>query len=72
MGKVVVLAGILILLAGIVLMTIERYTDRHGLPGDLVWRRSGTTVYFPIVTMILVSIIFTIVLNLVLRFVLRG
>lgn len=37
------------------------------LPGDLVWKRKNTTVYFPIVTSIIVSLLLTLVLNLFLR-----
>lgn len=37
------------------------------LPGDIVFRRGDTTVVFPVVTMIVVSIVLTIVLNLFFR-----
>jgi hypothetical protein len=37
------------------------------LPGDLVFRRGGVTVYFPLGLMILVSVLGTVVLNLLFR-----
>jgi uncharacterized integral membrane protein len=37
------------------------------LPGDLVFRRGGVTVYFPLGLMILLSVVGTILLNIFLR-----
>ena len=44
--------------------------ERFGLgrlPGDLVWRRKNTTVYFPIVTSLVLSVVLTLLLNLLFR-----
>ena len=44
--------------------------DRFGLgrlPGDFLWKRKQTTVYFPIMTSVLVSVVLTVLLNLFLR-----
>jgi hypothetical protein len=38
------------------------------LPGDVVYRGNGTTVYFPIVTCIVTSVLLTVVVSLVGRF----
>ena len=35
--------------------------------GDIVWRRKGTTVYFPIATSVVVSLVLTLILNLLFR-----
>jgi hypothetical protein len=37
------------------------------LPGDILWRKGGTTVYVPIVTCIIVSLVLTLILSLVRR-----
>ena len=38
-----------------------------GLPGDLVYRRGGVTVYVPIVTSIILSVMLTVVVSLMRR-----
>lgn len=56
-----ILAGI-----GALLMFGERL-GLGKLPGDLVWKRKNTTIHFPIVTSLVVSVILTVILNLFLR-----
>ncbi|MBA3423888.1 MAG: DUF2905 domain-containing protein [Rubrobacter sp.] len=65
-GKLLIGGAILLLAIGGLLLLLSRLgMDR--LPGDLVFRRGGLTVYFPIGMMILLSIVGTILLNLFLR-----
>jgi hypothetical protein len=53
-------------LAGVILLVASRLgIDR--LPGDIVIKRDGFTLYAPIGLMILLSVIATIVLNLIAR-----
>jgi hypothetical protein len=40
---------------------------RFSLPGDIVFRRGGLSVYVPIATGLILSVVLTVVLNLVLR-----
>ena len=59
MGKLLVVVVLLIACVGLLVMLglpIGR------LPGDITYRRGGTTVYFPIVTCIVASVILTLVL----------
>ena len=58
-------ALVLLVLGGLFLLFGRFGLDR--LPGDLVLRRGGLTVYFPIGVMILLSVLGTIVLNIVFR-----
>jgi multisubunit Na+/H+ antiporter MnhG subunit len=58
-------AIVLLVLGGLFLLLGRIGLDR--LPGDLVFKRSNVTVYFPIGLMILLSIVATIVLNLFFR-----
>jgi hypothetical protein len=56
MARVLIIAGIVLLVAGL----LWPYLGRLGLgrlPGDIVFSRGQTTVYFPIVTSIVLSII---------------
>lgn len=62
-GNTLIIFGILIVLLGLVLTVLERFGFPK-LPGDILIRRDGLTVYFPIVSMILLSIVLTIVVNL--------
>jgi hypothetical protein len=63
----------MLLVAGLVLAAVGAFLmfgERLGLgklPGDLVWKRKGTTIHFPIVTSLVVSLILTVILNLILR-----
>ena len=58
-------AFVLLALGAIFLLLGRLGLDR--LPGDLVFRRGGLTVYFPIGLMILLSVVGTILLNVFLR-----
>jgi hypothetical protein len=58
-------ALVLLVLGGLFLLLGRLGLDR--LPGDLVFRRGGLAVYFPVGLMILLSIVGTIVLNVLLR-----
>ena len=65
-GKVLIGAALaLLVLGGLFLLLGRLGLDR--LPGDLVFRRGGLTVYFPLGLMILLSVVGTILLNVFLR-----
>lgn len=64
MGKVLVIAGLIMAGVGLLIMAgapIGR------LPGDVTFRRGNFTFYFPVVTSIIISIVLTIVLALLRR-----
>lgn len=58
LGKTLILAGLLLVVVGLALMGLSRLAGGQGwrLPGDLVWRRDGFTLYFPIATCVLLSL----------------
>lgn len=60
MGKFLIVAGIVIALIG---MLISMGVPLGRLPGDLSWRRGNTSIHFPIVTSIVLSIILTLLLS---------
>jgi hypothetical protein len=66
LGRYLLLAGALIAAVGLALMIGDRF-GLGRLPGDLVLRRKNTTIYFPIVTSLVLSVVLTIVLNLLFR-----
>ena len=62
LGLVLVAGGALLWLAGRANLPVGR------LPGDIVYRGKNTTLYFPIVTCIVLSIVLSLVLWLFSRF----
>ena len=63
-GRMLVVLGVLVVVAGAVLLLAGRIPWLGRLPGDFVLRRGPVTVYFPLVTSIVVSILLTILVNL--------
>ncbi|HSC45493.1 MAG TPA: DUF2905 domain-containing protein [Candidatus Acidoferrum sp.] len=69
LGKLLVFAGVLIAFIGLLLVLFGRANLPLGrLPGDIVYRGKNTTVYFPLVTSILLSVVLTLVLWAIGRF----
>jgi len=65
LGKMLILIGIVSIVIGAVFVLFGRVPWIGKLPGDIVIRRDGFTLYFPIVTMILLSVALTIIFNLI-------
>lgn len=62
-GKILIAFGLLLVVLGAVLVIGGRWNLPIGrLPGDIVYRGKNTTVYFPIVTSILLSVLLSVVL----------
>lgn len=68
-GKLLLVAGLVIALVGGGII-VARRLGLGRLPGDVTVSGGGSSLFFPIVTCIVVSIVLTVVLNIVLR--LRG
>jgi hypothetical protein len=62
LGKLLILLGVFIIIAGGLLLLGGKIPWIGKLPGDLTIRREKLTFYFPITTSILVSIILTLLL----------
>jgi hypothetical protein len=62
MGRMLIYAGIALVILGILVTFGERLPIRFGrLPGDIVLRGKNTTFYFPIVTCLIVSVVLTLI-----------
>ena len=58
MGRLLVIAGLMLLGLGVIVMLGDRLPFRFGrLPGDIVIRGKNSVFYFPIVTSLLLSVI---------------
>nr|WP_249871119.1 DUF2905 domain-containing protein [Oceanobacillus saliphilus] len=62
MGKLFIILGILFIIIGLIWTFIGR------LPGDITFKRGNFTVYFPIMTSIVVSIILSLLFFIFGRF----
>ena len=61
-GKALVALGLLIALAGVVLMLVGRVPWLGRLPGDIHFQRGTFSFYFPLATSLLLSVILTLLL----------
>ena len=62
MGKFLIIAGILILVTGIIIQLFPKLPLPGKLPGDIVIDRGNFRMYLPITTSILVSIVLSLIL----------
>ena len=63
-----VLAGVFLILVGLLFVFWERIPYLGRLPGDLVFQKGSFRVFIPVVTCIIISVVLTIVINILLRF----
>lgn len=64
LGRPLIVVGAVLMVAGLLLTFGPRIPFLGRLPGDIVWRRGNSTVYFPIVTCIVVSLLLTLLFSL--------
>jgi hypothetical protein len=66
MGKVLILAGVVLVAVGLIVLAAQRL-GLGRLPGDIVIERDGFTLYIPLATSLIVSLGLTLVLWLLSR-----
>lgn len=64
LGRALVVLGAVIVLIGVLLMWAGKVPWVGKLPGDLVVRKGGFTLYAPLMTGLVLSLLLTILLNL--------
>ncbi len=62
MGKILIIAGCLMALLGVVLVFADKIPWLGRLPGDISIKRDNFSFYFPLTTSILLSILISLVL----------
>ena len=67
LAKILIAIGVVVLIAGVLLLLWPHLPLPGRLPGDLSFHRDGVHVFIPIATSIILSIILTIIINVVLR-----
>ena len=67
-GKALILLGILLVVAGVVLVYAPWLVSWFGrLPGDIRIERDGGSVFIPITSMVIVSVVVSLILNIFFR-----
>ncbi len=67
LGQLLLVVGLLIAAAGLLLLVADKLPGSWRLPGDIVVQRGRWTIFFPITTMLVISILLTLVLNVLFR-----
>ena len=68
MARVLIILGILLIIAGLVMLIMHKALFPGKLPGDIVIRKEHVTFYFPLATSIIISIVVSLILYLIKKF----
>ncbi|MGD0352420.1 MAG: DUF2905 domain-containing protein [Dehalococcoidia bacterium] len=68
LGKILLIVGGIIVILGLILVFSNHIPFLGKLPGDIFVKRDGFSFYFPIVTLLILSILITIIVNVILHF----
>lgn len=65
-GKYIILIGAIIIVTGIIIYFFHDAFKWFGrLPGDIRFERKNFRFYFPVMTMIILSIVITLIINII-------
>lgn len=64
LGKTLIVLGILMVVAGLVVLYANKIPYIGRLPGDIYIKKDNFTFYFPLATSIIISIILTILFSI--------
>ncbi|MBI2854023.1 MAG: DUF2905 domain-containing protein [Chloroflexi bacterium] len=68
LGKLLIVLGAVVLMVGLLLLLFgEKFSALGRLPGDIAIRKGNVSIYFPVVTFLLISVLLTIVVNIIIR-----
>jgi hypothetical protein len=63
-GKTLIILGIVIFGIGVLLTATDKIPFLGKLPGDILIKKDGFTLYFPLATSIIISIVISLLLRL--------
>lgn len=67
-GKYIIVVGVCVVIAGVLIYFFHDYFKWIGkLPGDIRIEKENTRFYFPIVTMLVISVALTLIINIIKR-----
>ena len=65
-GKYIIIAGVFIVIAGVLVYFFHDYFKWLGrLPGDIRIERENYRFYFPVITMLVISVAVTVIVNII-------
>jgi hypothetical protein len=67
LGKIIVMAGVLLVVLGLILMVGENIPFIGKLPGDIHVQKKNFSFHFPITTCIILSLLLTLIFSLLRR-----
>ena len=67
LGRFIALAGAVLLVLGGAIWLAGKVPWLGNLPGDIRIQRGNVSCFFPLTTMIIVSVLLTVILNVILR-----
>ena len=67
-GKLLIISGGVLIVIGTIITLIGKVNGFPKLPGDILIKRDGITIYIPIVTSIILSILLSLIFVLVKKF----
>ncbi len=68
LGKILIFIGIILIIAGLIVYFAGKLTWLGHLPGDIRIVRDNVRFYFPVTTMIIISLIISVILSLIRKF----
>lgn len=63
LGRLLIIGGLVIAAVGLLLLLFNRL-GLGRLPGDILIQRENVTFYFPLITMLIISILLSVILNI--------
>lgn len=67
-AKWLIMGGVILIVVGLLWQVVGRVLPLGRLPGDIVVEKENVRVYFPIVTMIILSVVLSLIFSLGSRF----
>jgi hypothetical protein len=68
-GKYIIVFGAIILIIGLIIYFLgDKFSWFGNLPGDFKYKKDNVFIYFPLTSMLILSIVLTIILNLLKKF----
>jgi hypothetical protein len=67
-AKSMIILGAVLVVAGLILLVIQKLPFAGKLPGDILIKRENFTFYFPLATCIIISIVISLLLYVIGKF----
>ena len=68
LAKTLIILGVILVIAGLVMLAMQKAPFLHKLPGDVVIKKEHFTLYLPLTTSIIISIIVSLIIYLIGKF----